>query len=325
VTSATARIVEQAIGWHIRRAELTAADWHDFVSWLEADPAHAAAFDRVVLDDALVAGVTVPKDNPHGDHPLVANNDDLPAAANRPRRWLWAVGGSAIAAGLAVLAMPTSTRVAGDPYTVQTRPGEQRAVTLADGTRIELSGGTTLQLDHQDLRVAELKGGEATFAVRHDSGKPFTVRSGALSVQDVGTVFDVARDGSRFDVQVAEGAVMFQPAREGIVLKAGKGLSAREDSGSVALRDLTADQVGSWRQGRIAFTGEPLGAVIGTIRRLSGAGIRLDPGLSAQPFTGMVRLTGEPAVDVPHFAALIGARWRKDGETWILSPADSPN
>ena len=40
-------IVDQAIGWHLRQAELSSAEWHDFVLWLEADAAHAAAYDRV--------------------------------------------------------------------------------------------------------------------------------------------------------------------------------------------------------------------------------------------------------------------------------------
>lgn len=318
MTTGAASIVDQAIGWHLRQAELTTAGWHDFVAWLEADPAHAAAYDGVALDDALLAGAAIPP-----GLPIIAN--DLDAArvpARRPVRWLWAAGGSAIAAGLAVLAMPLATNIAGDPYVVRTQPGEQRNVTLADGTRIQLSGGTALRLDHKDPRIAELRAGEAVFAVHHDAGNPFTVRSGAISLRDVGTVFDVARDGGRLDVQVAEGAVLFQPGRESLLLKAGKGLSAHEDSGSVVLRDLAVDQVGGWRDGRLTFTGEPLGSVIGTIRRLSGAQLRLDPGLSARPFTGMVRLTGEAQKDVPHLAALIGAGWRRDGETWILSPSD---
>lgn len=310
-------IVDQAIGWHLRQAELTTAGWHDFVAWLEADPAHAAAFDRVALDDALLSDATMPR-----GMPIVAN-DPAPSPTRRPQRWLWAVGGSAMAAGLAVLAMPMATSVAGDPYTVSTRPGEQRVVTLADGTRIELSGGTSLRLDRKDLRVAELQSGEAMFAVRHDAGKPFTVRSGVLSVQDVGTVFDVARDGKRLDVEVAEGSVVFQPGREAILLKAGAGLSAREDTGTVALITVSPDQIGGWRSGRLTFAGEPLGNVVVAIRRASGAELVLDPGLSVQPFTGMVRLTGKADQDVPHLAALIGARWRRDGERWILSPADS--
>lgn len=306
-------IVDQAIGWHLRQAEMPAAAWHDFVAWLEADTAHAAAYDRVALDDALIATLPMPRGMP------IAANDAAPAAPRR--RWLWAAGGSAVAAGLAVLLVPLAPASQG--YAVTTAPGEQRTVTLADGTRIQLSGGTTVKLDRADTRVAELTKGEALFTVHHDAGQPFTLRSGGLSVQDVGTVFDVTRNGARLDLQVAEGAVLFQPRSEAILLKAGAGLSAREDLGSVALAKVVPAAVGGWRSGRLSFHGEPLGSVVGDVRRLSGAELVLDPGLSARPFTGMVQLTGAADRDVPHLAALIGARWRRDGERWVLSPTGS--
>ena len=302
-------IVDQAIGWHLRQAELSAAGWHDFVIWLEADAQHAAAYDRVTLDDALLA------DLPREPRPIVSV-EPLHYRPSRP--WGWAVGGTAMAAGIAALVMPLVPGSAA--YTVKTGPGETRMVALADGTRIELSGGTTLRLDHNDMRVATLDGGEAVFAVHHDSGKPFTLHSGALVVQDVGTVFDVARNGARLDVAVAEGTVLFQPARDAILLKAGGALTAHEDSGQLTVSRVAPDAVGAWRSGRLRFTGAPLGDVAATIRRVNGADIHFDADLSARPFTGMVQLTGDAVKDVPHIAALVGARWRRDGERWVLSP-----
>ena len=306
-------IVDQAIGWHLRQAELSSAEWHDFVVWLEADPAHAAVYDRVALDDALLA------DLPRPEKPTVLAPPARFVPA-RPRRWAWAVGGTAIAAGIAALVMPLAMAPGSAAYTVRTAPGESRTVTLADGTRIQMNGGTTLRLDRNDPRVASLDAGEAVFAVHHDSGKAFVLHSGALAVQDVGTVFDVSRNGARLDVAVAEGAVSFQPGREAILVKAGTALVAREDIRQVALSPIAGDVVGGWRSGRLAFNAMPLGDVAEAIRRTNGADIRFDTDLSARPFTGMVRLTGDAAKDVPHIAALVGAGWRRDGERWVISP-----
>jgi transmembrane sensor len=318
VTGIGGDIVDQAIGWHIRQHEMSALDWHDFVAWLEADPAHALAFDRISLDQTLVsAQPAIARKAP----PMAANDISETPAPTR-RRWLWTVGGTAVAAGLVALLMPIALAPASDPYWLDTKPGQRQDVALADGTRIEVSGGSRLRLDRRNPRLASLEAGEATFHVRHDERDPFTLHSGALTVRDVGTVFNVARDGARLDVQVAEGAVLFQPDREAVKLTPGLALSAREDLGRVTLTHVAVDSIGGWRSGRLAFAGEPLAHVAEAIRRLYGTNLILDPGLSVRPFTGMVRLTGVAERDVPHLAALVGAGWRRDGERWTLSPQE---
>jgi transmembrane sensor len=140
-------------------------------------------------------------------------------------------------------------------------------------------------------------------------------------IEDLGTVFDVSREGQSLDVQVAEGSVLFQPGRDELTLKAGSALAAREDRRSMTLSRIAPGAVGGWRSGQLTFTGETLGTVFETIHRLYGTQVTLAPDLSRRPFTGMIRLTGEAERDIPHLAALIGAGWRRDGERWILSPA----
>ena len=306
--------VDQAIGWHIRQAEMSQHDWHAFVLWLDADPAHALAFDRIALDQDLLSSQS---DIARKAVPLVPANDQFDTARRPRQRWIWAVGGTAVAAGLVALALPQAS----DPYWLQTKAGQRRDVALADGTRIELSGGSRLQLDRRNPRVASLETGEATFHVRHDDHDPFTLRSGDLTVRDLGTVFNVAREGARLDVEVAEGSVLFQPDADAVTLMPGTALSVREDSHRLAVSHVAVDTVGGWRNGRLTFTGEPLAHVADSIHRLYGTELTLDPGLSVRPFTGMVRLTGVAERDVPHLAALVGAGWRRDGERWTLSPA----
>lgn len=224
-------IVDQAVAWHVRQGGMSAADWQVFIAWLEADPAHARAFDRIALMDAALAEHPLPEPRPAP----VAANDQGESRPTPRRRWLWAIGGTGIAATLAALTIPLATTASADPYVLATKPGERRNVTLADGTSIEVSGGTRIGLDRANPRVATLEAGEATFHVRHDAANPFTLRSGGITVRDLGTVFNVARAGARLDVEVAEGAVMFQPGRESLTLRQGHALSAREDLGKVAL------------------------------------------------------------------------------------------
>lgn len=318
VTGERMDIVDQAIAWHVRQGGMSAADWQAFIAWLEADPAHARAFDRIALMDAALAEHPLPEPRPAP----VAANDQGESRSTPRRRWLWAIGGTGIAATLAALTIPLATTASADPYVLTTKPGERRNVTLADGTSIEVSGGTRIGLDRADPRVATLEAGEATFHVRHDAANPFTLRSGGITVRDLGTVFNVARAGARLDVEVAEGAVMFQPGRESLTLRQGHALSAREDLGKVALSQVDVGAVGGWRTGRLAFSGEPLSRVAASVHRLYGTRIEVSPGLSDRPFTGMVRLSGVAERDVPHLAALVGAECRYDGERWILSPLE---
>ena len=309
-------ILAEAVSWHFAQNDMREDDWVRFVDWLEASPVHASAYDRVVLNDAALDGVPnlvrmpVPSGVPAG----------LPTWMPR-RRWAAWGGGAAIAASALALA-PSAFAPTETAY--ETRPGQSRSIQLGDGSSIDLSGGTRLTVAPGN-RLATLERGEALFRVRHDASHPFTLVSGELTVRDVGTVFNVARDGRRLDVQVAEGAVVFQPQREAVALHAGTGLSAREDRGTIALTRLDVTNVGSWRSGRVSFADDTVDHLAQVVHRVAGYRLALDAGLSARPFTGTVTISGSAERDVPNLAALIGARWHKDGERWLLSSSPTPH
>lgn len=316
MTTETA-IIDRATEWHFAQPTLDEAGWERFVAWLEADPAHAAAFDRVAMADRLIADLRFPDQAPAGVRILPMR----PRLAALPRRQMaWGIGGTAIAASLALLLMPLALPRAGQPYTLTTAPGEHRTVTLDDGTAIAMNGSTRLRLDRADTRIAALDSGQATFRVHHDSGKAFTLTSGDLTVRDMGTVFDVTRAADRLDVQVGEGSVMFQPDGDAIVLKRGHALIAHEATNSVALATVAPETVGGWQTGNLSFTNETLATMFAAVERRYGTKVVLERPLPQRQFTGMVSLSGSADRDIPHLAALIGARWRRNGEQWVLAP-----
>jgi transmembrane sensor len=316
-----ADIADCAIDWHLRQATMDEADWHAFVAWLEADSAHAQAFDAVALDVSLLA--EHPELYPAPATPVARQSPFPQRLASSSRRiWVWVGSGVAVAAAasLTLMFVPTGLTGGNASYAVETKPGQRRDIALTDGTRIELNGATRLLLDRSNPRVATLETGEATFHVRHDPRDPFTVHSGRLTVQDLGTVFNIAREGVRLDVQVAEGSVLFQPKRDAVTLRAGAAITAREDLGQIAVTKIDVAKVGVWRERAVSFLGEPFGRVSTAVRRIDGATLFIDSGLSQRPFTGMVRLSGKVEQDVPHLAALVGAEWHHDGERWVISP-----
>ena len=92
--------------------------------------------------------------------------------------------------------------------TYATGVGEQRAITLADGSIVELNARSRVRIAFQDAqRDVELLEGQALFRVAKDHHRPFVVRAGATSVRAVGTQFDVYRKRKGTTVTVIEGRV----------------------------------------------------------------------------------------------------------------------
>lgn len=292
-------VTEQAIDWHIRRGELDEHGWATFVAWLE-QPGHAAAYDAITLLDAI----PIPSGN-------VGAND------NSPARWRWWGAGAAIAAGLALVIGLRVPAPSSAPRLIVTRPGESRQVALADGSRVTVGGGSTLAIASDGVEVRE---GQALFRIHHDERRAFTVTAGPVALRDVGTVFDVTRSRGTIEVQVAEGAVLFQPAAQAITLARGDAVTVDEAGRSVIRHPVPADAVGSWTRGSLRFDGAALGDVAAAIHRATGATVTLAGDLPARMFTGTVTVTGAADRDIPHLAALIGAKWRRSGEQWILGP-----
>lgn len=309
-------IFEQAVLWHLRLRDANADEWRAFIEWLEASPRHAAIYDRLTLEDRAI----VPLPEPSG------STSSRPIAKYRKvrrRSWIWQSAAALlitgfVGGGLLMLVRPDlhSSR----PYVVATAPGETRTVRLGGGTSIDLNGGTRLVLDRENPRFALLERGEAIFRVNHDAAAPFTLRSGEIELRDIGTVFNVSRQGQRLTVEVSDGAVMFQPERESVVLRPGSQLTVRGDEDKVVIGHIDPAAVGSWSRGWIVLHDTPVMEAAGAIERATGAQIVVAPELAGKPFTGSIRLTGGAGDTVQRFAQLLDAQYARSGGTWSLTP-----
>jgi transmembrane sensor len=90
----------------------------------------------------------------------------------------------------------------------ETAISQQRTVTLADGSAVQLNTHTRLEVQLSGkLRELHLLEGEALFTVAHDTTRPFEVHVGEAVVRAVGTQFNIRRDVRDTTVSVLEGAV----------------------------------------------------------------------------------------------------------------------
>lgn len=297
-------IQEQALDWAVRTGDPAFAEWEAFTLWLEADQAHARAYDAVtaaVGDAADTIAVAGPA------------NDDVAAPRRSRRGWL----GSAIAASLALVAALWLVQgQSRDLYTVQTASGETRSVTLDAATHIDLAGGTAVTFDRRDHRFARLDKGQALFTVRHDAAHPFEVAVGDEKLVDIGTVFDVRHDDTGLSVAVSEGAVQFDPGGADVRVSPGEVLRRPAGASAYTLSKVAPAQVGEWREGRLTFEAASLADVAAQLTRATGIAYAAAPG-SAATVSGSI-LVAPLRQDPAAIGPLLGLSVRAQGQRWML-------
>ena len=299
---------EEAIGWVIRLKDGSGEDWEAFTAWLEADPAHLAAYEAAELADHE-AGALAPEPARPAWTPAIQ-----PAAAPRPPRRMFL--GLAVAASVALFGTWFAVS-SGSAYSIETAPGETRTIALEDGSRIEVNGGSRLSLDKDRPRYASLERGEALFHVVHDEAHPFEVEAGGSTLRDLGTVFNVVRSESLVQVAVSEGAVLFEPDGEKQTLKPGMALSKAAGRPAQVAR-VETDAVGAWREGRLVYSAAAVSQVAADLSRNLGVTVAAADGAAARPFSGVIMLDGSDAEVLGRAAALLGLRLERSGDGWIL-------
>src|SRR5216684_1591296 len=294
--------------WRMDSAAVAAADRQAFEAWLRQDPRHRRAAAALSAVWSTLDGLAEAK----RDEKIATftNTTKLPLLHHPQRGWFAA---AAVLAAVAVGAIWLQ-QGSGESQTLATAVGQQRNVTLADGSTVTLNTNTILETDlRRHTREIYLRKGEAHFQVAHDRSRPFLVHAGDAVVRAVGTAFEVrVLTDQHVDVVVNEGSVEVQataptPALPNPAARARaaaattvRALNAGERL-STASRDyvvtpITAQQMSSelaWREGAIIFDGQPLSEAIAEIERYTDARIVVsDPEIARLRVGGRFR-TGD--------------------------------
>jgi transmembrane sensor len=298
--------------WRLDCGALTDAERSELETWLRLDGRHRRALEE--LRRTWSALDRLRERMPA--QPLPASAPPVRRRLPLPRYWAGA------AAAVLVMALATALWLAPHPATqvLTTAVGQQRHVTLADGSRLTLNTNTLLAVSFtRDRRIVDLRRGEAHFEVTHDAARPFLVHAGTALIRDLGTQFEVrVHPDHDVDVLVNEGRVEVQgegsgPAREGgrtagpapglgsgwvRALSAGEQL--RIAGPNLEVMTVTPHQIDdelAWREGALVFEGEPLSQAITEVERYTHARIVL-----AGPQVGALRVSGRFRTDdVPGF------------------------
>lgn len=281
--------LEEAMDWLLRlKDELecprAAAD---FKAWLDRSERNRTAWRSALKTWALLGEV-----EPRHAHLWRQESADVVPLPRR-RRWVAATALALAASLLLFLAAPTlMIRLQAD---FRTGTGESRVVTLADGSAVNLSAGSAIDVEMTpEGRRVRLLAGQAFFDVAHDAGRPFTVEAGAARVAVLGTAFDVALDEAATTVQLARGAVGISgdgTSREVAEMAPGDVATVDGKTGVIIRATMPLEEIGAWRSGRLFVEDVTIDSVVARLQRYHSAWISVpDRALGRQRVTGLYDL-----------------------------------
>ena len=287
------QIVDEAARWFVmmREPDVMQDDRTAFADWMRASPAHVGAYlevarlwsDAARIDSDISAMPEV--DQPTNVTQLTVHREASP----RPQRSTksYRVLLAACIAGVCILAGGIAWYANSAP-TYVTHIGEQRVITLEDGSTVKVNSRSRVEVRlSAHTREISLIEGQALFEVAHDPSRPFVVRSGDVAVRAIGTQFDVNRRQSGTVVTVIEGRVSVAPIQPKSAVFVSGGEQVRvERSGKVeAPIQVNTSSATSWLQQELRFDDQPLSDVIEEFNRYSRT-----PLVLSDPSLGNVRI-----------------------------------
>lgn len=285
-------VLAEAAAWltRLQGAERTEAAEAAFKAWLAEDAAHARAFARVTDTWDIIPGAAT-----------LAAEASVPRA-RRPRQRTW-LAAAACLAGVLIAGTGTWMYLRDPVY--RTAVGEQRTVTLSDGTSIMLNTDTELTVSYRKTeRLIKLERGEAYFDDVTNPNRPFVVQVGDRQVRALGTVFDVRRNVDSLAVLLVAGGVEVSQRQDAasdarpaqaVVLSPGERLTLDDQGGKVLDRPKPAE-ITAWSKGQLMFDNATLGDAITEFDRYGGTPVELgDPALASLGVSGVfaIRDPGE--------------------------------
>jgi transmembrane sensor len=330
---------EEAYAWVVRLSsdQRTRQDEQRFEQWLQEDEHNAARFDQgMSLWETL--GALRHSSDAHAalrhlyDAGTIQDNE--PGPWHTSRRALLGGGLAAIAATLAgIIVVP---KFLSDATVYETAKGEQRRLTLADGSTVVLDTATRIEVAiNDDQRLITLAGGQAFFDVARDPSRPFRVFAGHDEIRALGTAFQVRYEGGQAKVILEEGKVaifrggalqkMQEPSpkdrlgahKADVVLQPGQAteLAVAEP---VKVVPVDISKTDAWRDGEMVFDDVSLATAVAEVNRYGGPTIVLaDPGLAKLHVSGTFH-TNRPEAFVEGVTAALPIRLKESDSTRLV-------
>lgn len=231
-------IARMAAAYHVDQGDEagTPSEKMELLEWLRQSPLHVSEYLGVLSARSSIVAAAKQSEIPleqliaeaRADTNVVAFQSaagapELPTHPHIPPPRQYPSGrllaAASLLAGLAVFLIAEHPRHGGATNAVNneftTAHGEQRIWELSDNTVVHLNSDTKISVKfEQHSRSINLAYGQAYFEVAKDPARPFHVLVGNVTLQDIGTSFDVFRTDKQVVVTVVEGhvAISMRPA-----------------------------------------------------------------------------------------------------------------
>jgi len=277
----SARVLDAAIAWQLSLdsgdGDLVARE--AFSQWLASDEEHARAWRQLGLLDQRVSVASGPV-----RAALLQSREGI---RRRVRKLGSGLASIALVCGLALLAGERYVPIHYWLADQRTATGEQRTLTLADGTRINLNTHSAIDVRFDEQRrLIVLQEGEILVETGHNDARPFYVQTRDGSLRALGTRFIVKREADATRLSVLQSAVGAQPealAQEQI-FKAGEQVLMH----SKGLGPLLAVPPGTdaWTRGMLVVDNARLADVVAELGRYRSGYLGVDKRVADLRITG---------------------------------------
>lgn len=176
--------------------------------------------------------------------------------------------------------------------TIKTPDGGQwPAIELPDGTKVFLDAASsiTFPVAFEKERKVTITG-QVFFEVKHDDEIPFLIQVKGVTIEDLGTTFNVNAydDESLIQTTLIEGSVSVAKPGHKTVLKPGQQAVTPQGKGSIITREADLEEVMAWKNGLFHFNHTPIREVMHQLSRWYNVNIVYKNDVSGVSFTGNV-------------------------------------
>lgn len=204
--------------------------------------------------------------------------------------------------------------------------GENSQVELPDGSIIWLNAGSTLRYPDKfttGSRTVYLTG-EAYFTVTKDMAKPFRVETSGLTVEVLGTEFNLmAYPGEERTVAtLTSGKIQVQTSsNETYILQTNQQLSYNNQTAEAELQTLDELEGMEWKKGELVFKEQSLPAITRVLERKYNIRFTIEEAILEKEENYTVKfLNNETIEEVMNvLKEIAGFSWEKDAETILIS------
>ena len=335
------KLINRAVDWFVRLRgdNLSDEDHQQYRDWLDSDNRHEQAGQKIDEEWQSLGELS-----PWAATELTSLSQKFDAEVHVTKTVSWWLRWSrpiAVATGVIAVAIVSFNLLTGQPGLLdsnlvarggllvnkllygdtkfETLEGEQRKITLRDGSRAHLNSASLVQVHYTDeIREITLLQGEALFEVVKQASRPFVVKAGNRKVVAVGTTFSVYFKQDDIQVTVVEGQVAILPttirAKAFMAQGSERGREARANEVSEELNDavilLTSDhqvsvsakgkagevkvveasKLTAWERGLLVLDGMPLRQVAEEISRYVPGEVWVANGVPDYPVTGVIKI-----------------------------------